>query len=450
VKVIHATAWYPPYEMGGTEIYVSGLVESLSDRGVESVVLRPGRKGMPRFERYGRARVYTYAINEVPSYPELRRRVPHEGFSEFAELLKENRDAIYHQHSWARGCDLHHLVAAKELGLKTVVTAHIPGNICLRGTMMHRGQRPCDGVLEDRKCGACWLQDRGAPLPLALGLAHLPLPIAEQMLRINSRTGTALGTRALAASKRADLKGMIESADSVVAPCEWMRQSLVMNGCAPEKLVLSRQGISAELAPALKAARESRASSKKGRLRLLCLGRWEPLKGIDHLVRAMLLLPEHVPAELTVHMVEPGPDHCGYARDTQLLARGDRRIRFAQAVPRDKLAEVMLQHDVLCVPSVCLETGPLVALEAQAAGLFVLGSNVGGIAELVRDGDGGELAEAGNPAAWARAIERLAKLHAERGLPQCGLPVRTMDAVASDMATLYGSLRVDGIAASLN
>jgi glycosyltransferase involved in cell wall biosynthesis len=94
----------------------------------------------------------------------------------------------------------------------------------------------------------------------------------------------------------------------------------------------------------------------------------------------------------------------------------------------------------LLVPSVWLETGPLVVLEAQAVGLYLMGSNLGGIAELVGSGASGELVEAGNIGAWTVAIARLTERHAAGAMMRRPLAVRTMAAAALDMAELYRSL----------
>ena len=80
------------------------------------------------------------------------------------------------------------------------------------------------------------------------------------------------------------------------------------------------------------------------------------------------------------------------------------------AVAPDKVVGVMADYDLIAVPSRCLETGPLVALEAFAAGVPVLGAKLGGIAELVRDGVDGILVTPDNAAAWAAKIGRLAKI----------------------------------------
>ena len=95
----------------------------------------------------------------------------------------------------------------------------------------------------------------------------------------------------------------------------------------------------------------------------------------------------------------------------------------------------LAQHDVLAVPSQCLETGPLVVLEAFAAGTPVIGANLGGIAELVTDGVDGLLVE---PAAWATTLQRCATDRDLLPRLRAGIrPPRTMATVADEMLALY-------------
>ena len=96
-----------------------------------------------------------------------------------------------------------------------------------------------------------------------------------------------------------------------------------------------------------------------------------------------------------------------------------------------------------------LETGPLVVLEAFAAGVPVLGSDLGGIAELVRAGTDGVLAAPGSLAAWRDALARLAGDPAEVARLRAGVrPPRTMAAAAAEMEALYRRVagRADAVA----
>ena len=88
-----------------------------------------------------------------------------------------------------------------------------------------------------------------------------------------------------------------------------------------------------------------------------------------------------------------------------------------------------------------METGPLVIYDAFDAGLPVVGSRRGGIAELVQEDRNGLLVDPANPDAWGAALARLCE---EPGLlatlRAAVRPARTMDEVAAEMLMLYRGL----------
>jgi glycosyltransferase involved in cell wall biosynthesis len=140
---------------------------------------------------------------------------------------------------------------------------------------------------------------------------------------------------------------------------------------------------------------------------------------------------------------QPGCE--AYAAKLECAAAKDPRVALLSALPSEAVCEAMWRCDLVVAPSRCLETGPLVVLEAFAAGTPVLGARLGGIAELVSDQVDGLLIPPDNPGAWASAIaglaaspERVARLRAGIRKP------RTMDDVAHDMAGVYRTLSAGG------
>jgi glycosyltransferase involved in cell wall biosynthesis len=90
------------------------------------------------------------------------------------------------------------------------------------------------------------------------------------------------------------------------------------------------------------------------------------------------------------------------------------------------------------VPSTWLETGPLVVLEAFAAGVPVLGSDLGGIAEWVIDGVNGLLFKPADPSAWADGMTRyVMKPELRQILKSKVVKPNGMDRVASAVAEEY-------------
>ena len=82
------------------------------------------------------------------------------------------------------------------------------------------------------------------------------------------------------------------------------------------------------------------------------------------------------------------------------------RVRFLGARPRDEVVELLACADAAVLPSVW-ENFPHAAVEALAVGTPVVATRVGGVPEIVRDGENGLLVRAGAPDELAAALARL-------------------------------------------
>ena len=161
--------------------------------------------------------------------------------------------------------------------------------------------------------------------------------------------------------------------------------------------------------------------------RLLHVGRLDPRKGVDVSVRALT----HLPAEATLDVVGRGDD--AYRRQLAALV-GDldlgERVAFA-ARPREELAQVYRDADVLVFPPLWQEPFGLVPLEAMACGTPVVATGTGGSGSFLVDGENCLLVPPGDAAALAAAVRRLAEDEAQRRrLVEAGL--RTAAAHGAD------------------
>ncbi len=138
---------------------------------------------------------------------------------------------------------------------------------------------------------------------------------------------------------------------------------------------------------------------------VLFVGRLEPLKGLDLLLRA------HARLQSPALLVIVGGDERDEALRSRLRSLGRRlgslqRVMFLPAVPHEELPLYYSAADVCAVPS-HYESFGLVALESMACGTPVVASRVGGLQELVRDGETGFLVSPARPDTFARGLERL-------------------------------------------
>ena len=145
---------------------------------------------------------------------------------------------------------------------------------------------------------------------------------------------------------------------------------------------------------------------------LLFVGRIQPLKAPDLLIRALASLRTDRPDLPVRAVVCGGPSGSGLDRPTALedLARDlgvlD-KVSFLTPTSREHLADLFRAADLTVVPSYSESFG-LVAVESQACGTPVVAANVGGLRTAVADQVSGVLVEGHNPDDYARVMARLA------------------------------------------
>jgi glycosyltransferase involved in cell wall biosynthesis len=84
-------------------------------------------------------------------------------------------------------------------------------------------------------------------------------------------------------------------------------------------------------------------------------------------------------------------------------------VEFRGLVPGEEVPELLRGARALLVPSLVYDAAPRAVAEAYAAGVPVLASRIGGLPEIVRDGESGMLLSPGDPDKWAAAVERLSE-----------------------------------------
>ncbi|MEO6886692.1 MAG: glycosyltransferase, partial [Jatrophihabitantaceae bacterium] len=142
---------------------------------------------------------------------------------------------------------------------------------------------------------------------------------------------------------------------------------------------------------------------------LLFVGRIQPLKAPDVLLRAAALLRNEVPNLQVV--VLGAPSGSGLAEPSWLTGLADQlemagTVRFVPPADRATVAEYYRAADLTVVPSYNESFG-LVALESQACGTPVVAAAVGGLTTAVDDGVSGVLIDGHDPTMWAKVLGEL-------------------------------------------
>ncbi len=187
-----------------------------------------------------------------------------------------------------------------------------------------------------------------------------------------------------------------QNADGIIAVSEQMRRDVIqLYGVADERVAVIPNGIDLN---------EFTTQTNDDLLRslgidadvpyVLFVGRITRQKGISHLLRAAEMLPDGTQLVLCAG----APDTPELAREVEaaverLQASGALRVVWiAEMLPRVQVARIYAGAAIFCCPSVYEPFG-IINLEAMASGVPVVGSRVGGIPEVVVEGETGLLVD---------------------------------------------------------
>lgn len=439
MRVVQALGWYFPESLGGTEVYVAALSRRLRAAGADVVVAAPDPTiAHERCYEHDGIDVYRYPIPGRPTREEVQGLVPARGAEQFHDWLRHWRPDVVHVHAFVTGLGLREMKAARAAGARVIVTTHSGslGFICQRGTMMRWGAELCDGVSTPAKCAACALQSRGLGRPLARAFGAIPPALGRIARSLSGRLGTALSMSDLISRNAVMQREMLATVDRFVVLTDWALRAACANGAPRDMLALNRLGLGQETVRPKPAPEEQPTVPP---ITVGYLGRFDRIKGGHDLGRAVASLPRDVPIRVQFRGPVTRESERACLAELRDLVAGDRRVEFGPPVASEEAPAVLAGFDALCCPAICLEGGPTVAIEAHAVGTPVIGTRIGGLAELVQDGVNGRLVSPGDWRALAGVLTEMAAAPREtidrwrRCLPRA----RTMDEVAADYQVVY-------------
>lgn len=335
----------------------------------------------------------------------------------------------------APGVLVRHVVAGP---LEPLAKDDLPGQLCavVAGVMRVEARR--EPGWYDLVHSHYWLS--GQVGSLVADRWHVPLVHTMHTMAKVKNASLAEGDTPEPQSRVRGEEKVVAAADRLLANTREEARDLVeLYQALPRRVAVVPPGVDLDVfspggPDARRAARRRLGLPQAARL-LLFVGRIQPLKAPDVLVRAAAELLHSAPYrhdDLAVVIVG-GPSGTGLERPEQLqtLTRElglSGVVRFHPPVPRTVLAEWYRAADLVVIPS-HNESFGLVAVEAQACGTPVVAARVGGLVTAVRDGETGRLVDGHDPRQWARVLGELLDDDAER---------RAMQAAAVRHAAGFG------------
>ena len=414
MRVLMAVHQIPP-EVGGVGLFSVHLCGAMARAGHE-VTLLAGSE-----ERPAGAPEVVEVKAAAPGVRTLALRRPPRRGGFLTDLVDPAVDAALQRAVAAEAPDLLHIqhtvglsprlaAMGRAHGAAVVASVHDYWPICQRIDLRRPGGEQCDGPAGGLRCATCLPRDEAEGLVgglrrRVLGGARL----APYLLRTQLVQGAYAG------------------ADRITCPSPSVARLLSAAGFPADNVVVVDYGIP----PLTGVASVPRPGSP---FRLGYLGTLGPHKGVQVALRALRQNPA---AGWQLHI------HGGPLRDETLrseLEAARDLVTYHGPYKERHLPGVLAELDAVVVPSLWRETGPMVWMEALSAGVPVIASRLGALAERVRHGEDGLLFEPGDPAALAAAVEQtMARYpHLRQGVMQRA--VRTVEDAAGELLALYGEL----------
>jgi len=209
---------------------------------------------------------------------------------------------------------------------------------------------------------------------------------------------------------------VVKATTGLIANTDAEAASLVsLYDACPDNVFVVAPGVDLQtFSPGIgKAAARVKLNIAPDAVMLTFVGRIQPHKGPDVLLRAAAEMVSHSPhlrAKLAVVIMGgasgSGLDELEKLKTLAKFLKIEDVTHFVDPVSRENLPNWYRASDLVCVPSYSESFG-LVALEAQACGTPVVATAVGGLRTAVSDGISGSLVDGHDPKAWSAVISRL-------------------------------------------
>lgn len=298
----------------------------------------------------------------------------------FQALCEEFRPDVVHLNNVHRQITLSILDAPylRENGVPVFYTAHDYVTVCPGYLMLDGDGRVCDACLEDGRYRHC----------------------IENRCVKGSRAKSALAAMEASFNRAHKSNRRI---DRVIAPSRFMRSKLIEGGWPDGKVVFLQNF--ADDAILDRAANAGADATDRESPYLLFFGRLSVEKGVDTLLSAFDAALPNLPQDMRLVVVGDGPDAAEFKALASTLDCAS-RIEFAGYQTGNALQSYVERASLAISSSRCRENMPYSIVEAFAAGTPVVGTNIGGIPELVDEGKTGFICEPGGVQSMADAILR--------------------------------------------
>ncbi|MFA0834460.1 MAG: glycosyltransferase family 4 protein [Methanobacterium formicicum] len=357
MKICIVSNLYPPHIIGGAEIIVAKLAESLTERGHEVLVITTSPekeestdsvRGV-KVHRINPWNVYTVYDHQDKSAP--KKALWHSidiwnpnSLQKVKKILEDEKPDVVHVNNF-KGFSMSLFKAVKDCDIPLVFTAHDCSLICPRANLLHANGEICED----------------------------PQMVCNVYRNLQRRL----------------INGKV---DWLTAPSQFIIDKLKSCNFFND-VKTSRIPLGVELD-------SERFTKDYQTIDIAYMGGLNRIKGVHVLIKAFKELKnEHI----RLHIYGKGIDEDAFKE----IAGGDPRIIFHGYLERDQLLESYHKANLTVLPSICYDNSPMMIYESLTSSTPVVASRIGGIPELIENKHNGYLFQPGNEKELRMILEEI-------------------------------------------
>ncbi|RAP52609.1 MAG: hypothetical protein BZ138_02925 [Methanosphaera sp. rholeuAM270] len=346
MKICFMSNLYPPNILGGAEIVVEKMANAMTERGHEVIVITTSPDDSQHILE--RNNIKVYQLNTTRLYPTYKQTEPQglkkpfwhifdlwngNTLKSIERILIDEEVDIVHVNNF-KGLSLSCFKAGKNLNIPVVYESHDFSLICPRANLIRGNNTLC--------------QKRNI--------------ICNEYVNVQRRL-------------------LNSNVDVLISPSQFMidkfNENNFFNNVHCVKIPLG-----VEYTP-------MKTEKSYDTIDITYIGTLGKHKGVDTLIHAFKKIDDE---NVALHIIGKGNDEDEFKE----LAEDDSRIFFHGFVDNKNILRYYEMTNMLVVPSICYDNSPLVIYESFSTSTPVIGSDIGGIPELIKDDYNGYLFEAGN------------------------------------------------------
>lgn len=346
MKICYITNLYPPTVLGGAEIVVEKTALEMVKKGHKVIVITTSPDYEEHFTKHDNIRIYQ--INTTKLYPVYRQtevsgiKKPlwhiydlwnNDTLNRIEKILQDTDTDIIHINNY-KGLSLSCFKAGKNLGIPVVFESHDFSLICPRANLIRGNNTLC----KKRNLICDMYVDKQRKL-------------------------------------------LSDNVDLLISPSHFMiekfKENQFFNNTRCVKIPLGVEYTN------------HKSAKTYDIIDITYIGTLGKHKGVHTLINAFKEIPN---SNIRLHIIGKGYDE----EEFKQMAQNDKRIIFHGFVDNNSITEYYDSSNIVIIPSICYDNSPLVIYESFSTGTPVIGSDIGGIPELIIDNYNGLLFEPGN------------------------------------------------------